>query len=371
MKRENIIDALDMIDEELLNNAMDYREQKKARRFSFSKLAAIAAAAVLVISATVMTATATYRFEVDPQDANEAFAIAQHYIIQNAENRDPYNVMIAYGLEAWRYDESAEGKLSGLKPVVNLKFKVAGYSYDAVVDLNAGEVIRCDKKYDPNWDDYTEQESYSYAQIHTLISAGKSFDDIGGNINNADAMRILYDYFEINDSCANRFSYFVSEQSANGLGDSCESVTILLSYVHSGYIYSCRIDPVTGEVSDASTTEITDDIYSAKKHLHEHTDNPEFIGFIKACSLASEALGLPDKRDDFPSVLFYYSSQGNYFNGVDFIKPDDVEAFYHYTMRPSTGSNRVNVFLDAKTGEILKIEESDDNLKSNYEGFER
>lgn len=375
MKRENIIDALDMIDEELLNNAMNYREQKKARRFSFSKLAAIAAAAVLVISATVMTATATYRFEVDPQDARNAVNTAYLYAVYHADTRDDYDFLV-YCWEEYRYDETVEGKMTGLRPVINVCFKAAGHAYDIDVDAKAGIVTRCKVKTDPDWDaHFDDYEGYEKAHTNWLIAIGEKEPEVTvGDINGVTAFSIFKDYFGIGYLCNTVGSYITSTPTVSVFDYTTDPMTIPMSYEHDGYIYECRINSVTGEVTEANVIEVPAEnlAYPSNKHRHDHDDNPEFIGSYEVNLIALEALGLSPEAEDYWShepalyVIDEYGGGRLKANGDPIDLPEGVDAYYFWTKHFADAPD-INIIIDAKTGEIYLIEESDE-YTTYYEG---
>lgn len=381
MKRENISDAIDMLDEELLESVSALREQKKARRFSVSKLVGIAAAAVLVISATLLTISATYRFEVDQNDIPRLLYAAHTYATQSIRlEEDGMKQMhfIDYCWDDYRYDESVEGKLTGLRPVYNLKFKVAGSAYDVDIDIKTGIVTRFDKTVDTEWDaHFDDYENFEKMHTNWMIMVGKLEPEVEvGEMTLTMAGDVFKDYFGFDDECD--YKMWRTDNNYYGAFDySTDPMTVQLSYYHGGYVYECRVNSVTAEVTDINIREAlyeeTIHPYTYKpddmpKHLHSHSDDSEYIGRYKANLIAIEELGFPKGTDNYWDFSISLHKDRKTFNpdtGKDEWMPEGVDAYYLYYIKPGPWIEPdqtkpgTNVFINAKTGEVIKVEYTD------------
>lgn len=383
MKRENISDALDMLDEELLEAVAAMRGQKSSRRLSISKLVGIAAAAVLVISATLLTVAATYRFEVDPNDIPMLLETAHDYATQTIrleENGMKQIHFIDYCWDDYRYDESVEGKLNGLRPVYNVKFKVAGSAYDVDIDTKTEVVTRFERTVDTEWDaHFDDYENFEILHTNWMIMVGDLEPEVEtGEMTHSMAYTIFREYFGL-DTCNKPGQTWITDKYSFGSYDySTDPMTIRLSYYHNGYIYECRVNSVTAEVTDAYVTEATyeetispftfkrDDLHT--KHTHVHSDNSEYISGYEANLIAIEELGFPKANDNYWDTYIPLYTDGKIYNihtAKEENMPDGVDAFYLYYVKPGPwiepDQNKpgVNVFINARTGEIIKVEYSD------------
>ena len=382
MRRENISDAIDMLDEELLGTVAEMRGQKKARKFSVSKLVGIAAAALLVISATLLTISATYRFVVDPNDVPRLLGTALTYAKQSVrleEDGMKEIHFIDYCWDDYRYDQSVEGKLTGLRPVYNVKFKVAGYVYDIDIDIKTEVVTRCGKTVDADWDThFDDYENFEKLHTNWMIMVGDLEPEVeAGEMTYTMAYTALEDYFGL-DTGNHRCATWPTDKYKVCSNDySTDPMTIQLSYYHSGYIYECRVNSVTAEVTDINVREalyeetihpytfMPDD---TPKHLHVHSDDSEYIGRYAANLIAIEELGFPKANDNYWDdriVLHEERMRYNPETKKDEWMPDGVDAVYHYYVKPDPwiepdqSKPGANVFINAKTGEIIKVEYTD------------
>lgn len=375
MKRENISDALDMLDEELLSSVMTMRDKKKTRSISISKLAGIILAAVFVLSATVLTAVANYTFTIDPKDAKDLLEEAYYYARYETDDLDE-RALFTYCWDEYRYDESIEGKLSGLRRVYNIKFKVAGYAYDIDVDMS-GIVTKCNKAVDPDWENhFDDYEGYERERINTLIMHGDMEPEVTvGEIKTDAACDIFMDYFNLD-----YHNYYIEPGAGSiwyvpGNGMVCDystdPMTINLGYKHGGYIYRCRINSVTGEVIDSSITELPDEELEKKsyKHQHKHEEN-EYIGRYRAGLIALETLGL--SNDYWPHILINFASKQATRDIYDadakiVVKiPDNVDCYYRLSVRDRPNNDWTQgaeitytvVYIDGLTGEVFAVVEN-------------
>lgn len=387
MKRENINDAIDMLDEELLESAAAMRGQKKARRFSVSKLVGIAAAAVLVISATLLTISATYRFEVDPNDVPRLLETAHTYATQNIrleEDGMKQIHFIDYCWDDYRYDESVEGKLTGLRPVYNVKFKVAGSAYDVDIDIKTEVVTRFEKTVDTEWDArFDDYENFERLHTNWMIMVGELEPEVEvGEMTPSMAYTIFLDYFALGEDSGSLWSTD-SNTIFRTFDYSTDPMTIPMSYYHGGYVYSCRINSVTAEVTDVNVTEATAEQMKnpftkeletlVSEHLHEHSEEREFISRYEANLIAIEELGFPKANDNYWDTYIPLYTDGTVTNmstREEEQMPDGVDAFYLYYAKPGPwiepdqSKPGANVFINARTGEVIKVEYSD-NYRRN------
>lgn len=373
MKRENISDALDMLDEELLSSVMTMREQKETRNISISKLAGIILAAVFVLSATVLTAMANYTFTIDPKDTKDLLEEAYYYARYETDDLDE-RALFTYCWDEYRYDESIEGKLSGLRRVYNIKFKVAGYAYDIDVDMS-GIVTKCNKTVDSDWENrFDDYEGYERERINTLIMHGDMEPEVTvGEIKADTAYDIFMDYFNLDEHNYYLDSGDLSIYYVPGKETVCDystdPMTINLGYEHGGYIYRCRINSVTGEVTDVSVTPIEENEFPVGKHLHKHEES-EYIGRYRAGLIALETLGL--SNDYWPRISINFASKQATMDIYDAGAktagkiPDNVDCYYRLSVRDRPNNDWTQgaeitytvVYIDGLTGEVFAVVEN-------------
>ena len=404
--KEQLKNALHMIDvpDDIGDCVFEGIKRTKQERTGITmtrsvKRIAIAAVAALLLLTFSVTAMATYTFEVGDNDANSAFNTALSYVIDNAEKGEERDVIV-YSSNNGLYDKLVEGRLSGLRPIINVKFKVGGYAFDVDVDAKTLVVVKCSKKVDKNWDEHFDKEGYQKMIYERDLSLGLIEPDVTeGDVESIMAMSIINDYFG--------FGYCESNYGG-GIGWLLNYDTDPMSYKceirHCGYFYECSVDSVTGEVFGVTFREMTEDeiikqtehmrffaggeditdtiVYET--HLHEHRDDFEYIGEFKANMIAIEALGLSLRKND-PAwnsriwsnslIINHNSDNGIVYssikhNGVELILPEGVDSYYAYTVQPYKNGREINVFIDARTGEVFKIAETEEDVDMYFYPYE-
>ena len=368
MNRENISDALELLDDELINSAASFREHKKAHRFSMVKAAAAAIAAALVISVSVISVGALYTFEVSELEAEKAMLKAASYACTSLDEHDEWD-LFAYCFDDYHYDTSVVGKMSGLRPVYNVRFKVAGYAFDIDVDKKTNLVTRCDKEPDPDWPNrFDDYEEFEKQHINWLIAIGEREPEVTvGDINGTMASTIWCDYFDISPThefAPIEHGYVSVPPGVSGMADyTTDPMTFHVEYEHCGYIYYCRVNSVTGEVTEPRVEEVPDEKlkYPREKHLHEHPENSEYISRYQANFIALEELGLStDYWDVWPDLML---DRTVVLDGELYDVPEDIEAYYRVFIRePFTGNEEIGssfeltvVYVDAVTGKVFAV----------------
>lgn len=377
MNEKKFAEEFGRIDSAFVDEALDYR-RKRSIFMSKKKLVAVIAAAVVTVLLSVSVAAATYTFEVDEHDATNAFSSALSYAIANADTPEQHDV-IAYYANNGLYDKSVTGQMLGLRTVFNVKFKVGGYAYDIDVDTKTLVVLRCKKKIDHDWDEHFDAEGYAAVRHKLDIALG--LEDPGvtvGNVFDFMAVDLVGDYFGLHccdvPNSGGEIKYEMNYDT--------DPMSYDMQLIHGGYIYECSVDSVTGEIFNINIREVTDEDMEASHvhsevsvggvvqeidpnenvHLHEHRDDFEYIGGYEAKTIAIEALGLSDFDGEFRNFWCtpLHISHGQIVaSGVEFIPPDYVDSYYIYHVQPYDDGDAVEVFLDARTGEILKIADTE------------
>ena len=377
MNREKVAEYIGNIDDRYLEEVFEHKGQSRRIIMSKKKLVAVIAAAAVAVLLSMSVAAATYTFEVDEHDAANAFDAALSYVITNADSPEQHD-LIAYSSTNGLYDESVTGQMLGLRTVFNVKFKVGGYAYDIDVDTKTNVVLRCKKKIDHDWDEHFDEEGYAALRHKLDIALG--LEDSGvtvGNVFEFMAVDLVGDYFGLHCcDVPNSGGEIMYEMNYD-----TDPMSYDMQLMHGGYIYECSVDSVTGEIFNINIREVTDEDMEASHvhsevsvggvvqeidpnenvHLHEHRDDFDYIGGYEAKTIAIEALELSDFDGEFRNLWCtpLHISHGQIVaSGVEFIPPDNVDSYYIYHAQPYDDGDAVEVFIDARTGEVLKIAET-------------
>lgn len=380
MNNEKIADALGGINDDYVREALDYKRGSLEGGITVSKkklfTIAVAAAILTALLTMSLTVAATVAELMSDETAHSVIIVAKNYIVMNADPAEKNDLGVAV-LEGLDYDgevvnSEADFGFSGLRPVYNVSVKIGGYTYSLVIDAKTKEVLSCDRTIDEGWEAHVEEvreerlENRNYLsdiEVDSIKRAGVTCGEIGGS----EAADIVKSYLE-NDDC--ELSRTGSHSTVPNYATDPESIFVRIS--HAGYVYEALVDSVTGEILHFEAFEVSDGYnlwygYDASDddykpdtdvHLHEHTDEREFIGNVGAKRIAAAALS-GDGRDwhvaDFVRCEYQAGSHVRY-NEIDIADldfPDSLDYYYEGMAYDSDGMKLI--FIDARTGDVLAI----------------
>lgn len=316
---------------------------KMEKKFIF-KVAAIAACAAIILTASLSAVAAYISPFMKSTMTNKAYGAALEYAVRHADSEEQsisIGAMLINGLE---YDKSTEESsvdfgIDGFTPIYNVRFKVAGFAYDIQVDANSFEVISYERTSDEGWEE------------HLAADADTERDISEQPVTTVEAILIAQDWFGLynTQNCEDS-----SMSSTGGPENDGESYTFSVYITHGGYVYSCNVDPFSGKVIKASITEEK----GKSKERHRHESSNEYIGLYKASQIVLEEYRLSYNPYD------YFNAENMYAMHIDFIAKtqkrgektfdsgyeDDV---YLAVLQLKETSIRAEIVINAKTGEII------------------
>lgn len=356
MNKEKIAEAFGRLDDQMITDALDYKCERRHIVMSIKKIAAIAAAVIVILTVTVSATAFTGLI-----GKEKAFEAARAYVIRNTDERGKVSTWTLF-LENLEYDTSVEetevklGLTAGLRSVYKVEFKIAGYAYDITVDAKTGTVLDWSQEIDEGWEEHLEEVEFR----------GPADGIWEPEIGSMDAMNIARDYFGLYNT--GYIGCGVNGESASGEPNfKTEPYSIHVDHEHGGYIYSCDVNGTTGEVMNAEITE--DESYSGERHQHE--PNHDLIGLYRAVVIVREELGI--SRED---TVSYYTIGVRY-------EPNEATTEYEgeflplyngygtdayiVTVKPNLTQAGIvshaytEIAVDAYTGEIIEKREFDDS----------
>ena len=341
MNKKTVTEAIGEIEDRFIAEAMDYKCERRHIIMNIKKIAAIAAAVIVTLVATVSAAAFTGLI-----GKEKAFEAARAYVIRNT---DEYGKVSTWTLfcEGLEYDTSVEetevklGLTAGLRSVYKVKFKIAGYSYDITVDAKTGTVLDWSWETDEGWEEHLEE-------VEFRGPADGVWDPEA--IVGYDALDIATDYFGLYNT-----GYIGCGVNGGSAGTApnfdTEPYSVHVDYEHGGYIYSCDINGTTGEVMNAEITE--DESYSGERHLHE--PNYDLIGLHRAVMIVRENLGITGKNEGDPTIIARYEpSEAMLEHEGEFLPVYNGYGTDVYIVTINQGLTQANIAVDAYTGEIIE-----------------
>lgn len=372
MNIEKLTKEIGRMDSAFIDEALDYGAEKTKRGITMSKkkLISTAIAAALVVALATMSVSAAVSIAnyADDKTSNEVIRAAEIYIAESADSDGEFDlataVLMGLGYDGEVMIGEADFGFSGLKPIYNVSVKVGGYAYSLVLDAKTKEVLSCDRAADEGWAAHIEEvreerlETRDY-KSDIVVDEIKKDDVVIGDITTTDAADIICDYLE-NDECSLVRNSFISV----GPNYATNPLSRFVRVSHAGYVYEALVDSVSGEILHLEAFAIADGYnlwYSGSDpvndvHIHEHTDDREFIGSVGAKRAAAEALS-SDGRDW--SVGPYERHENGSQTMVNEIAiadlgfPEDLD--YYYLGTAYCDGDLKLVFVEARTGEVLAI----------------
>lgn len=308
---------------------------KKHRLPKAVKIAAIAAALIITLAVTVTAVGFT-----GLMSENEALAFACNYVFNTAseDQQDDLGKLILAGMvtkDSAVMDEANIGLENG-RPVYRLTFSILDTVYNCTLDAKTGVIYECtseaaEKVEEPNERPRTTIDNVSEAEKKAV------YDRLW-------AANEAKDYFGIYDDYSGKY-YMGLESNENGYYG--------LLYIGRGYIYSCKVDMMTGEVYDAEVTE--DEEYTGPADEIKKSEPLGYIGRNEAVKIACEAAGFEystayneSKRGPFVAYV-----EANMYGITPYDEPTfEVQLYYD---NGETTDKDVEVYIDVETGEVLDI----------------
>lgn len=354
MNKKTVTESIGEIEDRFIAEAMDYKCERRHVVMNIKKIAAIAAAVVVILTVTVSATAFTGLI-----GKEKAFEAARAYVIRNTDEKGKVSTWTLF-LEGLEYDTSVEetdvklGLTAGFRTVYNVKFKIAGYAYNITVDAKTGVVLDWSQEIDEGWEEHLEEVEFRGP------ADGIWEHEVGG----MDAINIATDYFGLYNT-----GYIGCGVNGGSAGTSpnfdTEPYSIHVDYEHGGYIYYCDINGTTGEVMKA---EIAEDMsYSGERHQHE--PNHDLIGLYRAVVIVREALGI--SRED---TVSYYTIGVRYEPAEATLEYEgEILPIYNgygtdvYIVTINQHLTQANIAVDAYTGEIIekKVELDDPTTAPN------
>ena len=370
MKNYRLSEELGNIDEVFLEEVFEYSMNKRRISMSKTKLLAIAVAAIIFTS--LLTGAASVASLMSDETAKEIIIAAENYIVMNADPDEKGDLGSAFigglGYDGEVVSSEAYFEFSGLKPIYNVSVKLGGYTYSLVLDAKTKEVLSCDRTVDEGWEAHLDEVRKERAKNRNYksdieVDSIKRNDVVYGDISGTKAQDIVCDYLG-NDDCE-----FMTTAGSAAPNYATNPASSFVRVSHAGYVYEALVDSVSGEILHLETFAIADgyDLWYTSNsddnvtdrdiHIHEHSDDErEFIGRIKAKWIAEEYFSADERNWSISDFIRYevgHHTQTNEIVIADLGFPEDLD-YYYEGMAFDSGDLKL-IFIDARTGEILAI----------------
>ena len=361
MNKKTVTEAFGEIDNRFIAEAMDYKCERKHIVMSIRKIAAIAAAVMVIFAVTVSAAAFTGLV-----DKNTALGSAMDYVVQNAETQDESDLLTKYIYAGETYVEMFEETqvdlgLKGFRAVYNVSFRLGQFAYSVGVDAKTGVVISCEREIDMAWWLQRQKNEVSIHPIEEYEEFHAEYEKFHDVIQGMDLYHIASEYTGLYTKAIGRYSTDVCKSYDWGenrmYGFDIEDLpetfdkysTWYVELTHGGYKYALIIDSVTGEVLSCDITEYDD--FEGERHLHEPSD--EYIGPHKARQIFTAQTGI-DYSSRWLSfgVSFYPENKDIITDGGTIKNTYGKDIYYVFAIMEHTAEKHVCV-IDAKTGEII------------------